>query len=54
MAKPFHNAIMGMKENMTDIKDSFELIKNVVEPIIEEVEDPDNFTMKGKVKRADE
>lgn len=54
MAKPFHNAIMGMKENMTNIKDSFELIKNVLEPIIEEVEDSDNFTMEGKVKRADE
>lgn len=50
MAKPFHNAIMGMKENVTHIKDSFELIKNVIEPIVEEVENPDDFT-KGKMKR---
>lgn len=49
MAKPFHNAIMGMKENMTHMRDSFQLIEDVLEPIIEEVENSDeNFT---KMKR---
>lgn len=48
MAKPFHNALMGMKENMTHIKDSFKLIEDVIEPIIEEVENPDEYLTKVK------
>lgn len=41
LAKPFHNALMGMTQNISDAKKSFESVRNVLEPIREEVEDDD-------------
>ncbi|CAD7092213.1 unnamed protein product, partial [Hermetia illucens] len=44
MTRPFVNAIVGMKENVSTIKDSFGNLKTVVEPIVEEIEEPDSNT----------
>lgn len=41
MAEPFHHALMALQNNISHIKDKFAEIENVIEPIKEEIEEPD-------------
>lgn len=41
LAKPFHNALMGMTQNMSDVKNVFGSVRNALEPIEIEVETKD-------------
>lgn len=42
MAKPFHNALTGMSQNVSEMKNKFGKVQDVLEPIKIEVEDEDD------------
>lgn len=41
LTRPFHSALIGMKENISHVKDAFKAVEDVVQPIVDEVEGED-------------
>lgn len=53
MTKPFYNSLYGLKQNLTKIEHSFKIIKNVIEPITNELAADNNKTLKRSLNNLD-
>ncbi|XP_065084574.1 protein sneaky [Ochlerotatus camptorhynchus] len=49
--KPFQNALLGSKENLEQVKDEFSTIVDIMEPIEQEVEGPDDESLFDRQER---
>lgn len=51
IAKPFQNALVGGRDHLQQVKHEFRTIVDIIEPVRQEVEAPDNSDMSAKQKR---